>query len=161
MQADYAHGIVPNAMHKTDREWGKELTPEQYHILREKGTEPPFSGEYVKINEKGMYTCVACGNELFSSDTKFDSGCGWPSFYAAVAPDRVTLQEDMSAGMMRMEVLCGNCAGHLGHVFDDGPSTLPDGRQATGKRFCINSVALRLNKSQLGQKISSVENLRS
>lgn len=131
---------------KSEQEWKKELSPEQYHILRERGTERPFTGEYDKTKDKGMYLCAACGQALFSSDTKYDSGSGWPSFYAPAKEENVALEQDTSMGMRRTEVMCSRCGGHLGHVFDDGPTALPDGRQATGKRFCINSVALKLKK---------------
>jgi peptide-methionine (R)-S-oxide reductase len=124
---------------KSPDEWQSELTPEQYHVLREKGTETPFSGEYVHTKEAGMYACAACGNQLFSSDTKFDSGTGWPSFDNAI-PGSVVMHDDTSFGMKRTEVTCAKCGGHLGHVFDDGPSN------TTGKRFCINSACLRLKK---------------
>lgn len=117
----------------------RKLTPEQYHILREKGTEIPFTGKYWASKEKGIYLCAGCETELFSSDTKFDSGSGWPSFYAPVSEKNVELQEDNSHGMKRVEVMCSRCGGHLGHVFDDGP-------KPTGKRFCINSAALKLRK---------------
>ena len=121
-------------IHKTEAEWKKELSLEQYKILREKGTEPSFSGKYVKEKGQGMYVCGACGNELFSSDTKFASGSGWPSFWQAVSEDKVELREDKSLGMKRTEVLCARCGGHLGHLFDDGPAP-------TGQRYCINSLA--------------------
>lgn len=124
---------------KSDAEWRKELTPEQYHVLREKGTEVPWSGEYVKTDDKGMYVCAACGAQLFSSDRKFDAHCGWPSFDEAI-PGAVKFHEDNSLSMKRIEVTCANCGGHLGHVFDDGP------KETTGKRFCINSASLKLNK---------------
>lgn len=126
-------------MAKTDEEWRTQLTPEQYRILRHKGTEAPFSGEYVGSHEQGMYTCAACGQELFSSDTKFDSGTGWPSFTDPVNLAHVELREDASHGMRRTEVLCRRCGGHLGHVFDDGPG-------ASHTRYCINSTCLRLSK---------------
>jgi peptide-methionine (R)-S-oxide reductase len=125
-------------MQKSEAEWREKLTPEQYHVLREKGTEAPFTGEYVHTDEKGMFTCAACGNQIFSSDTKFDSGTGWPSFKDAI-PGSVELHEDLSGGMKRTEVTCAKCGSHLGHVFDDGPGP-------TGKRYCINSVCLNLKK---------------
>lgn len=122
-----------------EQEFKKKLTPEQYKVLREKGTEAPFSGKYVSSHEKGMFKCAACGNQLFSSDTKFDSGTGWPSFDQAL-PGAVKLERDSSHGMDRTEVLCANCGSHLGHVFDDGP------KATTGKRYCINSVCLDLER---------------
>lgn len=120
----------------TDDEWKKVLTEEQYHVLREKGTERPFTGEYYKHFEKGVYVCAACGNPLFTSDTKFDSPCGWPSFDKAIEKS-VVFKEDRSVGMLRTEVMCANCGGHLGHVFDDGPE------ETTGNRFCTNSVSIK------------------
>jgi len=124
-------------MKKTDAEWKASLTPEQYKVLREKGTERPFTGEYDKSKQEGTYVCAACGNPLFSSDTKFDSGTGWPSFWEPLGDGSVETEEDRSLWMSRTEVLCRGCGGHLGHVFDDGP-------QPTGQRFCMNSVALKL-----------------
>ena len=120
----------------TDEELKKKLTPEQYHILREKGTEAPFTGEYLNHKGDGMYTCAACGAQLFDSDTKFDSKSGWPSFNNPANTKAVTLTEDNSHGMHRVEVSCANCGSHLGHVFNDAPD------QPTGMRFCINSACL-------------------
>lgn len=129
-------------MKKSDAQWKKELTQEQYTVLREKGTEAPFSGEYDSVFDAGTYSCAACGAELFDSETKFDAHCGWPSFYDA-KKDAVEFHRDDSLGMVRTEVTCANCGGHLGHVFDDGIyMNVP-----TGKRYCINSVSLQLKKS--------------
>ena len=125
---------------KTDAEWRKKLTPEEYQVMREKGTEAPFTGKYYNAHEKGMYRCKACGAELFSSDTKFDSGTGWPSFTEPANRENVELHEDKTHGMSRTEVTCKRCGAHLGHVFDDGPS------DKGGKRYCINSVCLDLQK---------------
>jgi peptide-methionine (R)-S-oxide reductase len=118
--------------------WRSKLTPEQYRILREKGTERPFTGEYLNSDADGMFACAACGNQLFSSDTKFDSGTGWPSFDQAL-PGAIAYHRDASHGMVRTEVTCAKCGSHLGHVFDDGPT-------GTGKRYCINSVCLKLEE---------------
>jgi peptide-methionine (R)-S-oxide reductase len=120
---------------KSDADWKRELTPEQYRVLREGGTEAPFSGKLLHNKEAGTYACAACGAPLFKSETKFDSGCGWPSFYEPLTPDSVTLLEDDSLGMVRTEVRCAACGSHLGHVFDDGP-------RPTGQRYCMNSVSL-------------------
>lgn len=127
-------------MPKTEDEWKERLTPEQYRVLREKGTEAPFSGAYVHEGESGMYSCAACGNPLFSSDAKFDSGTGWPSFDEAI-PGATRLTPDDSHGMMRMEVVCARCGSHLGHVFPDGPTD-------TGKRYCMNSICLTLKPKE-------------
>ena len=123
-----------------EEDFKSKLTPEQYHVLREKGTEAAFTGRYVDTKDKGMYRCTACGNELFFSDTKFDSNSGWPSFTEPANRENVRLEIDVSLGMERVEVLCKKCDSHLGHVFDDGP------QDKGGKRYCINSCALDLNK---------------
>ena len=125
---------------KTDEQWREQLTPQQYDVLRRGGTEPPFSGEYAYSKEDGMYRCAACGNELFSSDAKFESGTGWPSFTEPAIAESIELIPDQSHGMIRTEVRCRNCGSHLGHVFDDGPGS-------TGQRFCINSAALDLQRA--------------
>jgi peptide-methionine (R)-S-oxide reductase len=126
-------------IHKTEQEWRAELPPERYHVLREKGTEPPFTGKYTYAKDEGVYRCGACGAELFSSDAKFDSGTGWPSFTEPAVAEAVELKPDYSHGMVRTEIVCARCGSHLGHVFDDGPGP-------AGKRFCINSCALDLEK---------------
>lgn len=121
---------------QSEEEWKKILTPEQYHILREKGTEPPFSGQYYMHFEKGIYKCAACGYELFTSDMKFESHCGWPSFDNEIGNnERILKKPDYSHGMIRTEILCARCGSHLGHLFDDGPTP-------TGKRYCVNSLSI-------------------
>lgn len=127
---------------RTDDEWRELLTPEQYRVLREKGTERPFTNQFDEHFEPGVYSCAACGQELFESETKFNSGCGWPAFYAAKAGDRVKLTRDTSHGMIRTEVTCARCDSHLGHIFDDAPQT------PTGQRYCINSLSLTFEPNQ-------------
>ncbi len=124
---------------KTEAEWQATLSPEQYRVLREKGTERPFSGEYDHTFEAGTYHCAGCGAPIFESEAKYDSGCGWPAFYAPAGEDAVEEDTDVSHGMIRTEVMCASCGGHLGHVFPDGP-------QPTGQRYCINSAALKLEE---------------
>ena len=133
--------MTKKRIEKSGAEWRKELSPEQFAVCREKGTERAFTGKFYDSHEQGIYRCVCCGNELFDSDAKFDSGTGWPSFFTPIATDAVKTAEDRSHGTVRTEVMCAACDAHLGHVFPDGPDP-------TGLRFCINSVSLDLDKEQ-------------
>jgi peptide-methionine (R)-S-oxide reductase len=130
---------MSDKIEKSEEEWKKVLSPQQYEVLREKGTEMPYSGKYYLHKEKGVYVCAGCGAELFRSDTKFDAGCGWPSFSDVVDSTKVVYTKDKSHGMIRTEITCAKCGGHLGHVFDDGPTP-------TGLRYCINSVSIEFKK---------------
>ena len=128
---------MTDKIERTDEEWRSLLSPEEYRILRQKGTERAFSGHYYKTKEPGMYVCAGCGHELFDADTKYESGSGWPSFYQALKPEAVATETDLSHGMRRVEAMCARCGSHLGHVFEDGPAP-------PGLRFCMNSASLKL-----------------
>jgi len=133
--------MIMGKLNKTEREWQRELSPEEYRITRQKGTEPAFTGQYWNTKQQGTYVCRCCGTELFTSDTKYDSGSGWPSFYRPVNAGAIDEQEDSTHGMTRTEIICHNCDAHLGHVFEDGP-------QPTGLRYCVNSASLQLKTNE-------------
>lgn len=137
--------MKPEKINKSDAEWKKELSPEEYDVLRKKDTERAFSGEYWDTTEKGAYLCRGCGQELFLSDAKYDAGCGWPSFFAPVNNETIETVADNILGALRLEVICRRCGGHLGHVFEDGP------KERGGQRYCINSVSLKFKKNSAGQ----------
>ena len=136
--------LADDQIPRSEEEWRRRLSPEQFEVLRNKGTERAFTGEYAFTKDGGVYRCAACGAELFRSEAKFDSGTGWPSFFEPISPGAVTLHEDLSMGMRRTEVTCSRCGSHLGHVFDDGP-------RPTGERFCMNSISLALDRDAGGE----------
>lgn len=146
-QAEKIKSISVTTVNKTDAEWKQQLTTEQYYILREKGTEAPYTGKLLMNKEKGVYKCAGCGNELFTDSMKFDSHCGWPSFDREIAGGKITTKEDNTLGMKRVEINCAKCGGHLGHIFDDGPTE-------TGKRYCVNSVSLSFEPLANSKKVS-------
>ncbi|MGV0948956.1 peptide-methionine (R)-S-oxide reductase MsrB [Empedobacter falsenii] len=144
-EAEKIKNLAISSVNKTDAEWKKELSAEQYYVLREKGTEKPFTGELLLNKEIGIYKCAGCGNELFTDEMKFDSHCGWPSFDKEIAGGKITTKEDTTLGMKRVEINCAKCDGHLGHIFDDGPTE-------TGKRYCVNSVSLSFEPASKTKK---------
>ena len=145
---------MPEKIVRSDQEWRQLLTPAQYYVLRQQGTERPFVNEFDHHFEPGTYACAGCDQELFTSETKFNSGCGWPAFYAAKAGDRVAFRPDRSHGMIRTEVLCARCDSHLGHIFDDAPQT------PTGQRYCINSVAMKFIPADKSKEVQAAEDSR-
>ncbi len=158
LQLVMGKGMADEKDLKQEEKWRDMLTQAQYHVMRERGTEPAFSGKYYPHKESGIYRCAACGAELFSSDAKYDSGTGWPSFTNPSRSGSIATLSDTSLGIERIEVVCPRCGSHLGHVFDDGPSAMPDGKAASGKRYCINSCALSFDKGSTapssGKKLS-------
>ncbi len=150
-QQPKTHPVMNNSNEQTiqlsEKEWKEKLSPEQYHVLREKGTERAFTGKYYMNKEKGVYVCGACGNELFTSEMKFDSHCGWPSFDREIAGGKIKTETDYSHGMIRTEIMCARCGSHLGHLFDDGPTE-------TGQRYCVNSLSLDFKKDSTGTSVN-------